>query len=133
MSGQGKGPRQPPPSLLRSIFVTWLNSLPYADDREFLVELQQSAAEFQTHTLATANAVYDADVVSYERLLALTRVCERFAERVALADGGGQAWQKNLDSDDEHFEARLGGMLREAHQWASDALATAERRPVDIE
>ena len=51
--------------------------------------------------------MYDADVVSYERLLALTGVCERFAERAALADGGGQRWQENLDSDDEHFEATV--------------------------
>jgi hypothetical protein len=67
--------------------------------------MQQSAADFQTHTLATANAVYDADVVSYKRLLALTRVCEQFAAYAAQADGGGGEWQVNLDSDDDHFEA----------------------------
>jgi hypothetical protein len=67
--------------------------------------MQQSAADFQTHTLATANAVYDADVVSYERLLALTRVCEQFAAYAAQADGGEGKWQVNLDSDDDHFEA----------------------------
>jgi hypothetical protein len=88
--------------------VTWLNSLPYSDsDRDFLSEMQQSAADFQTHTLATANAVYDADVVSYERLLALTRVCEQFAAYAAQADGGGGEWQVNLDSDDDHFEATI--------------------------
>ena len=70
--------------------MTWLNSLPYSDsDRNFLSEMQQSAADFQIHTLATANAIYDADVVSYERLLALTRVCEQFAAYAAQADGGG--------------------------------------------
>ena len=83
--------------------MTWLNSLPYTNS-VFLSELQQSAADFQTHTLATANAVYDTDAVSYERLLALTRVCEQFAVHAAGV-GVQRRWNENLDSDDERFDA----------------------------
>ena len=60
--------RQPPPSLCRTIFVTWLNAVPYNEqDSLFLEELKQNAADFQTHTLETANALYDKDTASYER------------------------------------------------------------------
>ncbi len=45
---------------MRSIFVTWLNGVPYdAHDSPFLQELKVSAAEYQTHSLAIANRHYD--------------------------------------------------------------------------
>jgi hypothetical protein len=44
-------PLKPPPSPCRTMFVTWLNSVPYNEqDCAFLEGLQQTAADFQTHT-----------------------------------------------------------------------------------
>lgn len=43
--------RMPNGSLLRSIFVSWLNSLPFdKDGQDFLEELKLSAATYQTHS-----------------------------------------------------------------------------------
>jgi hypothetical protein len=107
-SGNSATRRQPPPSLCRTIFVTWLNSVPYNDqDRVFLQGLQQSAADFQTHTLETANRLYDKDTASYERLLGVTQFCEQWSLSTSARRGGADAddWDENLDSDDERFDA----------------------------
>jgi hypothetical protein len=99
-------PRQPPPSLCRTIFVTWLNSVPYNEqDRSALEELQRSAADFQTHTLETANRLYDKDAASYERLLDLTTFCEEWSLSVAGGALKDNEWDENLDSDDDRFDA----------------------------
>jgi hypothetical protein len=99
-------PRQPPPSLCRTIFVTWLNSVPYNDqDRVFLDKMQQTAADFQTHTLETANTLYDKDAASYERLLALTKFCEQWSLSVTGGALNDEQWDENLDSDHERFDA----------------------------
>jgi hypothetical protein len=68
-------------SMLRSVFVTWLNGLPFDSDRAFLQEMQVSAAAYQTHSLAIANSYYDRGAVSYERLLRLVNFCEAYAKR----------------------------------------------------
>ena len=99
-------PRQPPPSLCRQIFVTWLNSVPYCEeDRSFLDDLAQSAADFQTHTLETANSLYDKDAASYERLLDLMKVCEKYSLSVTGGDLLEERWDENLDSDDDQFKS----------------------------
>jgi hypothetical protein len=109
-------PRQPPPSLCRTIFVTWLNGVPHHKEDKAFAELQKDAARFQTHTLETANKLYDKDLLSYERLLRLTEFCEAwsatFSGGAGLAGGGdsqsgglGDEWDENLDSDDERFDS----------------------------
>ena len=99
--------RQPPPSLCRTMFVTWLNSVPYNErDRAFLEKVQQTAADFQTHTLETANSLYDKDTASYERLLDLIQFCEQWS--LSVGKGGpldDDKWDYNLDSDDEKFDS----------------------------
>jgi hypothetical protein len=98
--------RQPPPSLTRTMFVTWLNSVPYNQrDEAFLDKIQQTAADFQTHTLQTANSLYDKDTASYERLLAVTQFCEQWALSVGGQALGDSKWDNNLDSDDDFFDS----------------------------
>jgi len=98
--------RRPPPSLLRTIFVTWLNGIPYnEEDVSFLQQLQQSAADFQTHALATANSLYDKDAQSYDRMLKLTELCEQFSTFVATESEEEEQWQLDLDSDHEAFQS----------------------------
>ena len=72
--------------MCRTIFVTWLNSVPYNEqDRAFLETMQRTAAEFQTHTLETANKLYDKDTAAYERLLDLVTFCEEWSVGTAAA------------------------------------------------
>ncbi len=119
-------PRQPPPSLCRQIFVTWLNSVPYCEeDRSFLDELAQSAADFQTHTLETANSLYDKDAASYERLLDLTKVCERYSLSVTGGDLNEEKRDENLDSDNDQLKS-TGPVPRKPRADNSEPEAKAE-------
>ena len=102
----GFAPKHPPPSLCRTIFVTWLNGMPFhAKDKLFLEEVQERAARFQTHTLRTANLVYDKDAQSYERMLELVEFCEQWCLQLGGSGGDSPLWDENLDSDDERFDS----------------------------
>jgi hypothetical protein len=68
-------------SLARSIFVTWLNGVPYdARDSPFLNEMKVTAAEYQTHSLAIANNHYDKDAASEAKLRVLVDFCDAYAQ-----------------------------------------------------
>jgi hypothetical protein len=67
--------------------------------------LQQTSAEFQLHTLETANSLYDKDTASYERLLAVTIFCEKWSLSVTGVAPTDQKWDLNLDSDEEKFDS----------------------------
>jgi len=108
-TGQRKAPS---PSLTRSIFVTWLNGVPYdAHDSPFLQEIKVSAAEYQTHSLAIANRHYDKDAASEVRLRELVEFCDKYSAWSVLnpvAAASGQLGRlstrdDNVDSDDEGF------------------------------
>jgi hypothetical protein len=72
--------KAPSPSLARSIFVTWLNGVPYdTHDSPFLDEMKLSAAQYQTHSLAIANSHYDKDVASEAKLRELVDFCDKYA------------------------------------------------------
>ncbi len=110
-TGQRKAPSA---SLTRSIFVTWLNGVPYdAHDSPFLQEIKVSAAEYQTHSLAIANRHYDKDVASELRLRELVDFCDKYSAWSVLhpvAAASGQLGRlsvrdDNVDSDDEGFES----------------------------
>jgi hypothetical protein len=110
-TGQRKAPSA---SLTRSIFVTWLNGVPYdAHDSPFLQEIKVSAAEYQTHSLAIANRHYDKDVASELRLRELVDFCDKYSAWSVLhpvAAASGQLGrlsvrEDNVDSDDEGFES----------------------------
>jgi hypothetical protein len=109
---------------MRSIYVTWLNGVPYdAHDSPFLQELKVSAAEYQSHSLAIANRHYDKDVASEIRLRELVDFCDKYAQwsvqhpvsaaagqlvgRSNKPKGAGVAGRRtdNVDSDDEGFPA----------------------------
>jgi hypothetical protein len=108
--------KAPSASLTRSIFVTWLNGVPYdAHDSPFLQEIKVSAAEYQTHSLAIANRHYDKDAASEVRLRELVDFCDKYSawsvlHPVAAASGRlGRlsVREDNLDSDDESFDSVL--------------------------
>ncbi len=132
---------------MRSIYVTWLNGVPYdAHDSPFLQELKVSAAEYQSHSLAIANRHYDKDVASEIRLRELVDFCDKYAQWSILhpvsaaagqlqlgrsnksATGGAGRRMDNVDSDDEGFPAtsssQSGPSVMSA-AFASDAAAAA--------
>src|SRR6185312_16932437 len=110
-TGFASNGREPNGSLLRSIFVTWLNSVPFIKPgQEFLEEMKQSAAMYQTHSLRIANQHYDKDAASEGKLRDLVEFCEAFAvrskdwtEEQSLQE---HAEDDNVDSDDEKFDAK---------------------------
>jgi hypothetical protein len=121
--GHGKK-KAPSASLARSIFVTWLNGVPYdTRDSPFLQEMKVTAAEYQTHSLAIANNHYDKDAASEAKLRVLVDFCDAYARwqpdpatAAAATAGAGRAassgkeakaadkLSENLDSDDEEVD-----------------------------
>ena len=67
----GKGPN---PSLLRSIFTTWLYGLRYDTDDAFLQEIKSSSAKWKAHSEQVASTVYNKELVYQQK-----RVCSAAA------------------------------------------------------
>ena len=77
----GKGPN---PSLLRSIFTTWLYGLRYDTEDTFLQEIKASSAKWKAHSEQMAATVYDKDIVYQQKVFAqLLLFCETYSERFA--------------------------------------------------
>ncbi len=88
----GSEKRAPSASLARSIFVTWLNGMPYdARDSPFLQEMKLTAAEYQTHSLAIANRHYDKDAASEAKLRELVDFCDSYSHWQGAATPPGAA------------------------------------------
>ena len=109
----GDRKKAPSPSLTRSIFVTWLNGVPYdARDSSFLEEMKLSAAEYQTHSLSIANSHYDKDAAAEAKLRVLVDFCDAYAqwrpsgeEKAAGSSSSAVGLPENIDSDEEGDEA----------------------------
>jgi len=110
----GDKKKAPSASLARSIFVTWLNGVPYdARDSPFLEEMKLSAAEYQTHSLAIANSHYDKDAASEAKLRVLVDFCDSYAQwrpaeekaSVAAAAAAAAGLSENIDSDEDEESA----------------------------
>jgi hypothetical protein len=108
----GDKKKAPSASLARSIFVTWLNGVPYdTRDSPFLQEMKLTAAEYQTHSLAIANSHYDKDAASEAKLRTLVDFCDSYAQWQPDEKGassfpgrtGVLNAKENVDSDDEAF------------------------------
>jgi hypothetical protein len=131
----GDKKKAPSASLARSIFVTWLNGVPYdTRDSPFLQEMKLTAAEYQTHSLAIANNHYDKDAASEAKLRVLVDFCDAYAqwqpdEKAAAAAGGAAAGKdaammsENVDSDDE--ESKDDAKHRSPSSSVADVAAAA--------
>ena len=77
----GKGPN---PSLLRSIFTTWLYGLQYDTEDAFLQEIKASSAKWKAHSEQMAATVYNKDLIYQHKAFAqLLLFCETYSERYA--------------------------------------------------
>jgi hypothetical protein len=109
----GDKKKAPSASLARSIFVTWLNGVPYdTHDSPFLNDMKLTAAEYQTHSLAIANSHYDKDAASEAKLRVLVDFCDAYsqwqpddkaagASSSSSSSSGLFGGKDNVDSDDE--------------------------------
>ena len=76
--------RAPNPSLLRSIFTTWLYSLRYDTEDEFLAQIKASSAKWKAHSEHVAATVYNKESMYQKKEFALLlRFCEQYAQRYA--------------------------------------------------
>ena len=77
----GKGPN---PSLLRSIFTTWLYGLRYDTDDAFLQEIKSSSAKWKAHTELVASTVYNKELIYQQKQFdQLLMFCESYSNRFA--------------------------------------------------
>ena len=84
----GKGPN---PSLLRSIFTTWLYGLQYDTEDAFLQEIKASSAKWKAHSEQMAATVYNKDIMYQQKAFAqLLLFCETYSARYAY-DGQAAA------------------------------------------
>ena len=79
-----EGGKTPNPSLLRSIFTTWLYGLQYDSENKYLQEIKASSAQYKTHSEMMACTVYNKELVyQAKRFAQLLSFCERYSERFA--------------------------------------------------
>jgi hypothetical protein len=79
-----EGGKTPNPSLLRSIFTTWLYGLQYDSEDKYLQEIKASSARYKAHSEMMARTVYNKELVYQAKQFAqLLSFCERYSERFA--------------------------------------------------
>jgi integrase len=78
------GGQAPNPTLLRSIFTTWLYGLRYDTEDVFLQEIKASSAKWKAHTEQVAATVYNKELVYQHKAFAqLLLFCEAYSVRFA--------------------------------------------------
>ena len=86
-----EGGRAPNPSLLRSIFTTWLYGIRYDVEDAFLQQIKASSAQWKAHSEQVASTVYNKELVYQKKEFALLlQFCEKYAERFAHDRGDGE-------------------------------------------
>ena len=80
--------RSPNPSLLRSIFTTWLYGIRYDTEDAFLQQIKASSARWKAHSEQIAATVYNRELIYQQQEFAvLLRFCELYSSRFSY-DGG---------------------------------------------
>ena len=109
----GKGPN---PSLLRSIFTTWLYGLQYDTEDAFLQEIKASSAKWKAHSEQIAATVYNKDVIYQHKVFAqLLLFCETYSERYAYNRQTERPTQVS-ESSSEKGNAELSGHRRSSRK-----------------
>src|SRR6185437_3875951 len=78
--------KAPNPSLLRSIFTTWLYSLQYDTEDTFLQRIKSSSAKWKAHSEQMAATVYNKELVYQTKEFSqLLHFCELYAEQFSYS------------------------------------------------
>ena len=117
-----EGGKAPNPSLLRSIFTTWLYGLRYDTEDTFLAQIKASSARWKAHTEQIAATVYNKELVYQQREFAvLLQFCEAYSSRYAYdastlpdANAGEPSSQADngIDSNDAEQPRRKRRLVR---------------------
>ena len=100
-----EGGRTPNPSLLRSIFTTWLYGLRYDTEDGFLQEIKSSSARWKAHSEQVARTVYNKELVYQQKeFRLLLQFCEAYSARHAY-DRPASTDNASTDSDGEERAA----------------------------
>ena len=107
------GGQAPNPSLLRSIFTTWLYSLRYDTEDDFLQQIKASSAKWKAHSDRVAGAVYNKEQVYQKREFALLlSFCEEYATRHAY----DRQSKDNENGEDEEADTTEPDPTRQQRQ-----------------
>ena len=102
------GGQAPNPSLLRSIFTTWLYSLRYDTEDDFLQQIKASSAKWKAHSERVAGAVYNKEQVYQKREFALLlSFCEEYAVRHAYDRPDEAEVEEKQDENEEEKEVPI--------------------------
>ena len=83
--------RSPNPSLLRSIFTTWLYGIQYDTEDAFLQQIKASSARWKAHSEQIAATVYNRELIyQHKEFAVLLRFCELYSSRFSY-DGDAKA------------------------------------------
>jgi Chromo (CHRromatin Organisation MOdifier) domain len=95
--------RSPNPSLLRSIFTTWLYGIQYDTEDAFLQQIKASSARWKAHSEQIAATVYNRDLIYQHREFAvLLRFCELYSSRFSYdKDANGVGNDAILADEDD--------------------------------
>jgi hypothetical protein len=92
-----EGGQAPNPSLLRSIYTTWLYSLRYDSEDPFLKQVKASSAKWKAHSERVAGVVYNKEMMYQKKEFALLlRFSEEYAERYSYDRQG----ERNEESEE---------------------------------
>ena len=117
----------PNPSLLRSIFTTWLYGLRYDTEDAFLAQIKASSAQWKAHSEQIAATVYNKQLVYQQReFAALLRFCEAYSSRFAYDAADGAAGDK--DQADKHRKRQTKPTHRLGTRPLADADTSARKR-----
>ena len=90
------GGQAPNPTLLRSIFTTWLYGLRYDTEDVFLQQIKASSAKWKAHSEQVAATVYNKELVYQHKAFAqLLLFCEAYSARFAY---DGRTSEQDEDS-----------------------------------
>ena len=126
-TNDGKAPN---PSLLRSIFTTWLYGLQYDTEDPFLREIKASSAKWKAHSEQMAATVYNKDVIYQHKVFAqLLLFCETYSERYAYnpqaqAERSMQASESPPDQGQAELPMRRQSLRKRSREMALHDTAT---------
>ena len=107
-----EGGKAPNPSLLRSIFTTWLYGLRYDTEDAFLAQIKASSAQWKAHSEQIAATVYNKQLVyQQQEFAALLQFCEAYSSRFAYDAREADEADKSPQPQSRHRRRPRAGLL----------------------
>jgi hypothetical protein len=123
----------PNPSLLRSIFTTWLYGIQYDTEDAFLQQIKASSARWKAHSEQIAATVYNRELIyQHQEFAVLLRFCELYSSRFSH-DGDTKAIlsadQDSTTEADEVLKPTRSGRKRRTTSSSTRTTELTARAP----